>query len=183
MNPTATLTRTLLLGALLCAAPYSFAVSKLELDARVKETLQKLYDRQSAARDLSQKAAGMLVFPRIIKGGAGIGAESGQGALLVRGNTSQYYRVTSLSFGFQLGGQAQSQVIMFMTEEALRNFMDSDGWEAGVDGSIAVVEFGAGKEFDSNSLRDPIIAFLFNNKGLMYNLSLEGSKYWKIDKK
>ena len=71
---------------------------------------------------------------------------------------------------------------MFMTDGALRRFRESDGWEAGIDGSIAVVEFGVGKEIDTNSMRDPIIGFVFSNKGLMYNLSLEGSKFWKIEK-
>lgn len=71
---------------------------------------------------------------------------------------------------------------MFMTDSAYQDFVGHDGWEAGVDGSIAIVEFGVGKEFDTNSIREPIIGFVFGNKGLMYNLSLEGSKYWKIKK-
>ena len=71
---------------------------------------------------------------------------------------------------------------MFMTNDALTKFRQSDGWEAGVDGSIAVIEFGVGKEIDTNSIQDPIIGFVFSNKGLMYNLSLEGSKFWQITK-
>ena len=71
---------------------------------------------------------------------------------------------------------------MFMTNGAYQDFINRDGWKAGVDGSIALVEFGAGKEIDTNSIRDPIIAFVFSNKGLMFNLSLEGSKFWKITK-
>ena len=158
------------------------AASKLELDARVQEALNTLYERQSAARALGDKAAGILVFPRIIKGGFGVGGEVGEGALLVNGSTQGYYRVTSLSLGFQIGGQAKTEILMFMTEDALRRFIESDGWEAGVDGSVAVVEFGVGRAIDTNSIQDPIIAFLFGNKGLMYNLSLEGSKFWRISK-
>ena len=71
---------------------------------------------------------------------------------------------------------------MFLTEGAIQRFVDSDGWEAGVDGSIAVVEFGAGKDLDTHSLQDEIVGFVFDNKGLMYNLSFEGSKFWKIVK-
>jgi len=166
-----------------CLPQPGLAASKLELDTRVQEVLKGLYDERPAAASLGAKAAGILVFPRIIKGGIGLGGEVGEGALLVNGATQDYYRVTSVSFGFQLGGQAKTEVLMFMTDDALRHFVQSDGWEAGVDGSVAVIEFGVGKAIDTHSIQDPIIAFLFDNKGLMYNLSLEGSKFWKIKKK
>ncbi len=173
------------IALLLClafAAPAAQAASKLELDARVRATLENLYAKRAEARSLGQKAAAILVFPNIIKGGVGVGGEVGEGALLQGNSVTQYYRVTALSIGFQLGGQAKSQVIMFMTSEAARAFLEGDGWEAGVDGSIAIVEFGVGETIDTNSIQDPIVAFVFNNKGLMYNLSLEGSKFWKINK-
>ena len=171
----------LFLIAAFAAAP-SHAASKTELDARVTATLDRLYAEKAEARSLASKASAMLVFPSIIKGGVGVGGEVGEGAFIQGNVTTQYYRVTSLSFGFQLGGQAKSQVIMFMTADAARAFLEGDGWEAGVDGSIAIIEFGVGEELDTNSIQDPIIAFVFNNKGLMYNLSLEGSKFWKINK-
>jgi lipid-binding SYLF domain-containing protein len=170
------------IGFLILSSPLVQAASKLEIDTRVKETLDSLYSKQSAAKALGAKATAILVFPRVIKGGFGIGGEIGEGSLLVGGKPSQYYRITSLSIGFQMGGQIKSEVIMFMTEEARRAFVESDGWEAGIDGSIAIVEFGVGKEIDTNSIKDPIIAFILDNKGLMYNLSLEGSKFWKISK-
>ena len=174
--------RLLAILPLLLVATLAQAASKLELDTRSDATIADLYERQSAAQTLGSKAAGMLVFPRIIKAGVGVGGEIGEGVLIVGGQKVDYYRITSLSVGFQFGGQAKSEVIMFMTEDALRNFRENDGWEAGVDGSIAVVEFGVGKEIDTNTIRDPIIGFVFSNKGLMYNLSLEGSKFWKINK-
>ncbi|MEM7077270.1 MAG: lipid-binding SYLF domain-containing protein [Pseudomonadota bacterium] len=169
---------------LLTLAPWGLtqADPRVELDARVTATLERLYAKQSEAKALGARARGILVFPRVYKGGAGVGAEYGEGALLVQGSTQGYYRLTSLSVGFQLGGQAKSDVVMFMTDESLRGFVESDGWEAGVDGSIAVIEFGVGKEIDTNNLRDPIIGFVFGNKGLMYDLSLEGTKFWKLKK-
>ncbi|MEM9620341.1 MAG: YSC84-related protein [Pseudomonadota bacterium] len=183
MKTQAPLQTTLLtLFLLLTLSPLGHTASKLEIDTRVAAVIDKLYAEQPAAASLGAKASGVLVFPRIIQGGVGVGGEVGEGALLVNGATSQYYRVTSLSFGFQLGGQAKSQIIMFMTDESLRQFVESDGWEAGVDGSVAVIEFGVGKEIDTNNIRDAIIAFIFDNKGLMYNLSLEGTKFWKIAK-
>jgi lipid-binding SYLF domain-containing protein len=72
---------------------------------------------------------------------------------------------------------------MFMTAEALNKFRESKGWKIGVDGSVAVVTVGVGGVIDSETLRKPIIAFVFNNKGLMASLALEGSKITKIEKK
>ncbi len=118
----------------------AWSASKIELDARVRAAVDAMYTKVPASRELAQKAAGMLVFPRIIKAGIGIGGEYGEGALLINHNTVQYYRVTALSFGFQLGGQGKTEVVMFMTTAALQEFRDSEGWEAGVDGSIALIE-------------------------------------------
>ena len=158
------------------------AVSKLELDTRSEATLNDLFEKEPAAKELANKATGLLIFPRIIKAGVGVGGELGEGVLRIGEGNAGYYRLTSVSVGFQFGGQAKSEVLMFMTADALRQFRESDGWEAGVDGSIALIEFGVGKEIDTHSIQDPIIGFVFSNKGLMYNLSLEGSKFWQIKK-
>ena len=73
-------------------------------------------------------------------------------------------------------------VIVFLQKNALDRFRNSDGWEAGVDGSVAFATLGAGAGIDSTSLNKPIVGFVFGNKGLMYNLTLEGSKYSRLDK-
>jgi lipid-binding SYLF domain-containing protein len=158
------------------------ANARVEIDARVQGALQQLYESSTVARELAGRATGILVFPRILKAGLGIGGEYGEGSLLVGGTPVQYYRLASASFGFQMGGQARAQVLMFMTDDALDTFRNSNGWEAGVDGSVALVQFGVGENLSTFSVHEPIIGFVFGNKGLMYNLSLEGSKYWKIDR-
>lgn len=158
------------------------AASKAEIDANVAATLTEFYATSNAGQKLAQQAAGMLVFPRVIKAGIGIGGEYDEGALIVGGSTVAYYNTASASIGFQLGAQVKSQIIMFMDGEALDKFRSSDGWEAGVDGSVAIVEFGAAEEISSNSAQQPIIGFIFSNKGLMYNLTFEGSKMTKIDR-
>lgn len=173
--------RILALGLLVFLSVAAAGASKVELDARVRAAMQAL-DDVPAGKELARKASGILVFPRVVKGGFGVGGEYGEGALLVNGQTVQYYRVASISVGFQAGGQAKTEVIMFMTDTALRLFRESDGWEAGVDGNIAVFEFGTGREVNTNNLRDPIVGFIYNNKGLMYDLSLAGSKFWKTHK-
>ena len=128
------------------------------------------------------QAAGYLIFPRVIKAGVGFGGESGEGVLRVGGSTVEYYRTTSGSFGLQLGAQAKSMVIAFMTRGALDKFRNSQGWKVGVDGSVALVDIGAGKAIDSQNIKDPVVGFIFGSKGLMYNLTLEGTKFTKLDK-
>jgi lipid-binding SYLF domain-containing protein len=158
------------------------AASKEVIDAKVSAALKELYEKSQAARDLSAKASGILVFPSVIKAGVGIGGEYGEGSLLVGGNPVGYYNVAAASIGFQLGAQSKTQVIMFMTDASLKQFRDSHGWEAGVDGSVALVEWGAGGSVDTNNIKDPVVGFIYSNKGLMYNLTLEGSKISPIEK-
>jgi lipid-binding SYLF domain-containing protein len=158
------------------AAPIS------RLDANVDATLRQLYWRVRGSRRLVQRAAGVLVFPTIIKAGIGIGAEYGEGALLVRGRTDGYYNCLSGSIGFQLGAQARSVVIVFVTDEALYKFSRTDGWKVGVDGSVALITVGAGGSVDSDRIASPVVGFIFDNKGLMYNLTLEGTKISRMSR-
>jgi len=92
-----------------------------------------------------------------------------------------YYSTAAASIGFQFGAQSKSVVIVFLTKKALADFRKSDGWKAGVDGSIALVEWGAGEDINTVDMKDPVAGFVFSNKGLMYNLTLEGSKFTRID--
>jgi lipid-binding SYLF domain-containing protein len=169
-------------AVLLLLALGAQAASRDEIDAEVKEAVANFHKHTSAGRELSKKASGMLVFPNVIKAGIGIGGEYGEGALLIKGKPVAYYNVASASIGFQLGAQARSQIILFMTDKVLADFRSSDGWKAGVDGSVALATLGAGGAVDSETAKAPIIGFIFSNKGLMYNLTFEGSKITKLDK-
>lgn len=167
--------------ALITPSPAN-AASKVEIDAGVKATLTIFYAQVKSGRELARKAEGMLVFPEVYKGGIVIGGEYGEGALVIKGKTKGYYSTAAASIGLQLGGQIKSQIILFMTKQALKKFRESDGWKAGVDGSIAVINLSAGENVDTDTVRDPIIGFIFSNKGLMYNLTFEGAKITKIKK-
>ena len=180
--------RKMLLIAALCAALLvvpgraPLAASKEEIDARVTEAIAEFYKHTGAGRQLAQKAAGMLVFPNVIKAGIGIGGEYGEGALLIRRRTVGYYNTVSASIGFQLGVQARSVIIMFMTPEALDQFRATAGWKIGADASVAIITVGVGGSIDTNKITSPVIGFILDPKGLMYNLTLEGSKISRIDR-
>lgn len=153
-----------------------------ELDARVRAAMQRFYTEVPPAKELAGKSRGILVFPRVYKAGFWFGGGTGEGALLVSGQTVQYYRTTSLSFGLLFGGQGRTEIVLFMTNDSLAKFRASKGWQAGIDGSIALIEFGAGTGINTDTARTPIIGFVFDNKGLMADLSFKGNKFWKIVK-
>jgi len=163
-------------------ASLALAASKEEINAKVQEAVEHFYKQTSAGKKLAQKAAGMLVFPEVFKAGVGVGGEYGEGALIVKGKTAGYYNTASASIGFQLGAQVKSQIILFMNPKVLESFRKSDGWKAGVDGSVALATLGAGGELSTETIQQPIIGFIFSNKGLMYNLTFEGSKITRLNR-
>lgn len=171
-----------LLLALLPPVSNAHAASAGEIDADVDATLSRFYRHVGDGHDLVARAAGVLVFPSIVKAGFGFGGEYGEGALRIRGRTADYFNVVSASVGFQLGIQARGVVILFMTPDALDSFSRKDGWKVGVDGSVTLVNVGVGGALDTNQIKKPVLGFILDQKGLMYNLTLEGSKISRIRK-
>ena len=160
----------------------AIAASADKIDRESNKALEVFRDEVRGADVFLSQAAGYLVFPRVIKVGVGVGAETGEGVLRIGGSSVDYYRTTAGSIGLQLGAQAKSIVIVFMTKDALNKFRNSKGWKVGVDGSVALIDLGAGKTIDSQNIKDPVVGFIYGSKGLMYNLTLEGSKFSKLNK-
>jgi lipid-binding SYLF domain-containing protein len=159
------------------------AATALEIDTRVNSTLKNFYSKTPEAQDLVNKAKGALVFPSVFKAGVFfLGGEYGEGALRINDETVDYYSTAAGAFGFQLGAQKKSIIILFLEESALTKFRNSPNWEVGVDASIAVIDIGTAGSLDSTKFNRPIIAFVLDQKGLMYNLTLEGSKFTKLKK-
>src|SRR5215510_10920026 len=167
-------------GALIQANTLSEAATGPEINSSVSATLDHFYRQVPGSQGLAARAAGGLVFPTVLKAGVGIGGEYGEGAMRVGGRTVAFYNVLSASIGFQLGAQARSVIIMFMTPQALDNFQRIDGWRVGVDGSVVLVVVGAGGSVDTDKIINPVVGFILDSKGLMYNLTLEGSKISRI---
>lgn len=156
------------------------AASAQEIDIKVDAALERFYKEVGSGKEFVKNADGVLVFPSVVKAGLGIGGEYGEGALRIDGKTVEYYSTAAGSIGFQLGVQSKAVILVFLDKDALEKFRNSSGWEAGVDGSVALIKIGAGGSIDTSNLKDPIVAFVMTNKGLMYNLTLEGSKFTKI---
>jgi lipid-binding SYLF domain-containing protein len=158
------------------------AASADEIQQEANETFHSFVQQIGGARELANKAVGILVFPSVIKAGFGIGGEYGEGMLIVDKRPAGYYNLVSASFGFQLGAQERSVIIMFMTQSALDTFYRRAGWKVGVDGSVAIITVGVGGSIDTDKVTDPVIGFILDPKGLMYNLTLEGSKITRIER-
>ena len=158
------------------------ARSAKEIDVSVDVALDRFKNEVPGAKEFLNNAKGVLVIPNVIRIGFGFGGEYGEGALLIGGKNVDYYSVAAGSFGFQFGAQSKNIVIIFMDEGALTSFRDSLGWRAGVDGSVAIVDYGAGGSVDTENIQAPIVGFVFGLKGLMVNLSLEGSKFTKLSR-
>jgi lipid-binding SYLF domain-containing protein len=169
-----------LIGSLTCLSAQG-AQEKREIDTAVNNALPQLYREAPGSRDLAKKAQGVLVFPDVYKAAIGVGGEYGKGALRVGGKTAGYYSIASGSLGLQLGAQARSIVFMFMTRQALADFRNSSGWQAGATAGVAVVKKGAGGSVDTKQINSPVLVFVFGHTGLMADASVEGTKITKLD--
>ena len=171
---------TLMALSILIAPTHAVAKSSEQIDIEATAALETFKQDVKGGEAFLQPARGVLVFPTVFKAGVVIGGDYGEGALRIDGKTVDYYSSASASIGLQLGAQNRTVIVVFLEQAALDQFRTSTGWKAGVDGSVALVEWGAGASLDTVEFNEPIVGFVFGNEGLMFNLSLEGSKFTKL---
>lgn len=150
------------------------------INTGIDSTLARLYNSVNGSRELIGKARGVLVFPSVIAAGFWIGGQYGEGALRVDGRTTGYYTTVGGSFGLQIGAQSKAIIFAFMNQEALDRFLQSQGWAAGADATVAVVKVGANGNIDTSTAASPVEAFVLTNAGLMAGISLEGTKISRL---
>jgi lipid-binding SYLF domain-containing protein len=150
------------------------------IDARVAASLDYLYATYPGTQALRDKSAGQLVMPLITKAGLGIGGAYGRGALLVNGTPIDYYSAAQASIGFQIGAQQYAHVLFFMTNEALFDFRNAPGWEAGADIEYVANAQGANLSATTTTSLSPVIGVVFGQAGLIAGASVEGTKYTRI---
>ena len=156
------------------------AASKSEINRKATAALNTLYETTPGAETLAGNAKGILVFPDIVKAGLIVGGQYGDGAMRMKGKTVAYYRSFAGSFGLQAGVQSFGYVLLFMDDKSLEYLENSDGWEIGTGPSVVVLDKGFGKNLSSTTLRKGIYAFIFDQKGLMAGIGLQGSKITRI---
>lgn len=170
------------LVSVLCLPGLAQAKTAQEIDAGVNAALDRFTKQVKGSAEFLRAAKGVLVFAGVIKAGIGIGGEYGEGALRIGGKTVDYYNIASGSWGLQFGAQKKDIILVFMQDKALSDFRTKSGWQIGADASVVLVDLGAQASIDSTKFKEPIVGFVVGQKGLMYNLTLEGTKISKLKK-
>ena len=160
----------------------SYAATANEIDANVNASLDRFVKEVKGAKEFLDAAKGVLIIPKVIQGGLVVGAEYGEGALRIGGKTVGYYNIVSGSFGYQIGGQQKDIILVFMSDEVLKKFRNSENWRAGADAKVTLVNIGADDSLSTMKFKEPVVGFVFAQKGLMAGLTLEGSKFTRLKK-
>ena len=153
----------------------------------------KVFKNAGESGDFFNKNYGYAVFPTIAKGGFGIGGAHGTGKVYTKGKYSGDTSMTQLTIGFQLGGQAYSQIIFFQDKRAYSEFIGGN-FEFGANASAVAITAGAsatastsgssagssGGQNDANTVgqyNKGMAVFTVAKGGLMYEASIGGQKY------
>ena len=152
----------------------------LEQDSRA--ALKSLTDSQPGANALSAKARGILVFPNVVKAGFVLGAQSGDGVMLVNNKVSGYYNTAAVSVGLQAGAQSYGYALFFMSDKVMTDFRNSKNFQIGVGPSIVFIDAGAAKDLNTLTAKADVYGIIFDQKGLMAGAGLAGSKITRLNR-
>jgi lipid-binding SYLF domain-containing protein len=164
----------------LCLPASALAASAAEINREVTAALKQLYANNPTAKVIGEKAVAVLVFPSITKGGFIVGGQYGVGALRKGGKTIGYFNTVAGSWGLQAGIQKYGYALFFMNKKAMESLKNRKGWELGTGPSIVVVDAGLAKSLTTTTLKDDVYAVIFDQKGLMAGIGLQGSKISRI---
>jgi lipid-binding SYLF domain-containing protein len=160
----------------------SYAATASEIDASVNASLDRFVNQVKGAKEFLNAAKGVLIIPKVIEGALVVGAEYGEGALRIGGKTVGYYNVAAASFGYQIGGEEKDIIIVFMNQAVLKKFRVSQNWQAGVDAKVTLINVGADESLNTAKFKQPVVGFVFGQKGLMAGATIEGAKFTKMKK-
>jgi lipid-binding SYLF domain-containing protein len=148
------------------------------LDKSVTATLSECQRVSTSCAQESKNAAGILVFPEIIKADLIVGGAGGKGALIENGRVTGYYSLGAASAGLQAGVENSSQVYIFRTKEALADLKNGSDWKAGASAGATLVTADA----SANAATGNVLAYVFDAKGLHAGVSLDVFNIWETGK-
>lgn len=180
--------RKVFIGAIISAwfafsAHSAIAATAAEISKESQAALKTLYAKVPKAKELGSKALAVLVFPKVVKAGLGVGGQYGDGALIKGGKTVAYYNTAGASVGLQAGAQTYGYALFLMNANALQQIDKAEGFDVGVGPTVVVLDEGMAKSLTTTTMKDDIYAFIFSQKGLMAGLGLQGNKITKINPK
>ena len=124
-------------------------------------------------KNFFKKSNAYAVFPNVIKGGIGVGGARGDGEVFQGCKAIGSTTMTQVSVGFQLGGQAFSQIIFFKDKSDTNRFTQGN-FEFGASASAALITEGAATEA---AYSDGVGVLTLSKGGLMYEASIGGQKF------
>jgi lipid-binding SYLF domain-containing protein len=171
----------------LALTPLAFSAARADerdrLVANARQSLRELGEKEPRSRRFARDARAVLVFPSILKAGFVFGGETGNGVLFEGDKPTGFFNLSGGSWGLQIGGQSFAYALFFMTEGSMAYLRKIEGWQVGTGPSITVINASAAAEADSTTLTHDVYAFPYNGKGLMADLTLQGTKISRIDPK
>ena len=169
-------------AATLIPVQAAIAATADELRRDGQAALNSLYAKNPGAKAVGKNAVAVLVFPGILKAGLGVGGQYGEGVLFKGGKAVGYYNTAGASVGLQAGGQKYGYALFFLSNETLKTLDQANGFEVGVGPSVVIADEGMAKSTTTTTAQDKIYAFIFDQKGAMAALGLQGNKITKIQK-
>lgn len=170
----------LALVAIVAAPTTAEAKSAAKIQSESNFTRNEMFRRFPVTERYYNDAVAVLILPDVTKASFVLGGAYGEGMMVKAGKIHSYWSYAAASFGFQAGAQETSQVLFFMTDRALRNFLQNEGLEFGADAEVTVIDKGAEVAIDTTKDTKPVIVIVFGRGGLHGGASLQGGKYTRI---
>lgn len=140
---------------------------------KVEETVQNFKKKDPGLKDFFESAYAYAVFPTIVKGAAGFGGAYGKGKVFQRDTLIGSASLSQGTVGFQLGGQAYSEIIFFKDKVAFERFK-SDKLEFAAQASAIAVDTGASA---TAAYSKSVAVFTLAKRGFMYEASIGGQAF------
>jgi lipid-binding SYLF domain-containing protein len=135
--------------------------------------IEKVKAKDPGMEKIFADAVGYAVYPTVGKGAIGVGGAHGNGWVYQGGKLIGKSSLTQVTVGFQLGGQAYSEVVLFQTQQALDNFKLGHLKLDAQASAVAVTE-RASRDL---AYRDGVAIVTMAKGGLMYEASVGGQKF------
>ena len=144
-----------------------------ELQLDVAKAIIDMKNTDPGMKKFFDGAAGYAVFPKVGKGGIGIGGAHGKGLVIANDKAIANTSLSQVTIGLQLGGQVYAEFIFFKDKTALGHFQRGN-FELGAQASAVAVTLGASADADYDK---GVAVFTNVGGGLMYEASVGGQKF------
>ncbi len=165
--------RSAVAALLILCVGANFVARADDLKAEAEQAIATFQKADSSMQKLMNDSAGYAIFPSIGRAGFIIGGERGKGLVFEKGKLVGEAKVTEVNIGAQAGAESYSELILFETSAALRDFKASD-WEMSAKVSAVAAAEGAAK---NAKYQQGVAVFTLTKGGLMAQATVGGQKF------